>query len=330
MGLMTVSFASGTADLGFYTAATERLRITSGGNLQLTSDGTTRVISGNSNGGAIGIRSNSSTTDRGLLFGGIDNLFAFTEQARLDTNTGNFGIGTNAPSHPLDVNGIIRSDSWIGRANAAAPTADCAVFRPADNTLGFSTANTERMRITAAGDLLVGATSGNDGQIKVDGTGNASNCAVWGKSDGGSAAPTYVAWNNATSGDNKFIDFYTETSATVRGGIDYNRAGGLVRYNTTSDYRAKDIIGPVTNSGAIIDALTVYEGKMKGATQPRPMLIAHEAQLVAPYAVTGEKDEVNQDGTPKYQQIDVSSLVPLLIREIQSLRARVQELENKS
>jgi len=68
---------------------------------------------------------------------------------------------------------------------------------------------------------------------------------------------------------------------------------------------------------------------MKGATVERPMLIAHEAQAVTPYAVTGEKDAVNDDGTPKYQQMDVSSLVPLLIAEIQSLRARVAQLEAK-
>lgn len=75
--------------------------------------------------------------------------------------------------------------------------------------------------------------------------------------------------------------------------------------------------------------MKVYVGKMKGATIERPMLIAHEAQAVAPYAVTGTKDEVDADGNPKYQQMDASSLVPLLIAEIQSLRARVQTLEAK-
>jgi hypothetical protein len=57
------------------------------------------------------------------------------------------------------------------------------------------------------------------------------------------------------------------------------------------------------------------------------MLIAHEAQERAPYAVSGEKDAVNEDGTPKLQQMDVSALVPLMIAEIQALRARVAALE---
>jgi hypothetical protein len=71
----------------------------------------------------------------------------------------------------------------------------------------------------------------------------------------------------------------------------------------------------------------VYIGKMKGALVERPMLVAHEAQAVAPYSVTGQKDEVDADGNPKYQQMDVSSFVPLLIAEIQSLRTRVAALE---
>ena len=156
--------------------------------------------------------------------------------------------------------------------------------------------------------------------------GGAANTAVFKNSDTGSIP--IAAWNSATSGDNYFVGFYTEGSTgTFRGSITYNRAGGLVAYNTTSDYRAKDILGPITDTGAMIDALKVYEGQMKGATQPRPMLIAHEAQAVAPYSVTGEKDAVNDNGDPVFQQMDVSSLVPLLIAELQSLRARVAQLE---
>lgn len=78
-----------------------------------------------------------------------------------------------------------------------------------------------------------------------------------------------------------------------------------------------------------LGALKVYEGIMKGATQGRPMLVAHEAQAHVPYAVSGVKDELNGDGTPKLQQMDVSSLVPLLLAEIQSLRSRVKSLEEK-
>jgi hypothetical protein len=215
-------------------------------------------------------------------------------------------------------------------ANALLPTysfdasKDVGMYCPATSVLGFVTGQVERARITSGGDLLVGITSSS---AKISSDGGASS-ALWGKCST-SATSVSVIWNSATSGDNLFEQFFTDGGPTVRGTIDYNRAGGLTRYNTTSDYRAKDILGPVQNSGATIDALKVYEGQMKGATQSRPMLVAHEAQEHAPYAVTGEKDAVNEDGTPKYQQMDVSALVPLLLAEIQSLRARVAQLESK-
>jgi hypothetical protein len=188
----------------------------------------------------------------------------------------------------------------------------------------------ERMRIDSVGNLLVGTTSPIIGAARrgisvLAPTGNFVPAVF--SNDAGSNAAVVEMWNKATTTDNVFSYFYTETTATIRGSITYNRAGGLTAYNTTSDCRAKDILGPVASPGATIDALKVYEGQMKGATQSRPMLVAHEAQAVVPYAVTGVKDEVNEDGSPKFQQMDVSSLVPLLIAEIQSLRQRVAQLE---
>jgi len=200
-------------------------------------------------------------------------------------------------------------------------------FTAASGTAGATVTDfaTAKMTLDASGNLLVGTTSQVSGEKFSVNAGSATGVVV--KNTGGATYSPLYAWNATTTGDGYFSVFFTETAATFRGSITYNRAGGLVAYNTTSDYRAKDIIGPVSNSGSLIDSLKVYVGKMKGATIERPMLIAHEAQEVAPYAVTGLKDEVDADGKDKYQQMDVSSFVPLLIAEIQSLRARVQTLE---
>ena len=211
----------------------------------------------------------------------------------------------------------------IGYIGADTST-EFSVIARSGNVLKLGAGGSERARIDSSGNLLVGTTTNYNTRIVSVATNNALGII----NTTASSAAEYI-WNQATSGNNFFTDFATEGSFTSRGSITYNRAGGFVVYSTTSDYRAKDIIGPVVNPGATIDALKVYEGQMKGATQSRPMLVAHEAQAVTPYAVTGEKDAVNEDGTPKYQQMDVSSLVPLLIAEIQSLRIRIAQLEAK-
>jgi len=135
-----------------------------------------------------------------------------------------------------------------------------------------------------------------------------------------------INWNKGTTGDNAFVAFATEGTYTPRGSISYNRGAGTVAYNTTSDRRAKTIYGPVTDSGQVIDALNVYEGKMNWGTEIYPMMIADEMQPIVPYSVTGQPNATNPDGSPKYQQVDYTALVPLLIAEIQSLRARVSAL----
>jgi hypothetical protein len=256
------------------------------------------------------------------------------EAMRIDSS-GNVGIGATLPSAKLDVKVATDAKLLVQEGNTAGNVKMQAVNNAVSlntnleiaalNTQFFN-GGTERMRINSSGNLLVGqAVTGSyeDGRVATTSTGTASSFKT---TTVGAACS--INWNSATSGDNLFEYFVTETSPSVRGSIDYNRAGGLTRYNTTSDYRAKDIIGPVQNVGETIDALKVYEGVMKGATQSRPMLVAHEAQEYAPYAVTGVKDEVDENGTPKFQQMDVSSLVPLLLAEIQDLRKRIAILES--
>ena len=204
------------------------------------------------------------------------------------------------------------------------------IYRP--NATGFAISRTSSVdiKIETTGQVSIGTgTYDSTGSNQLYSLGGASTGALLIKNSAGNSANTGSVWNAATSTDNKFLSFGTEGTFTERGSIDYNRGGGAVRYNTTSDYRSKELYGKFESSGQLIDGAPVHLGLMKGAWIKRPMFVAHELQEFAPWAVSGEKDGVNKDGAPVFQQVDHQSLVPILWAEIQSLRGRLSALEAK-
>ncbi len=99
-------------------------------------------------------------------------------------------------------------------------------------------------------------------------------------------------------------------------------------YNTSSDYRLKEDIQAVPNATARTLALKPCNFQWIGSDYRVDGFIAHEVADQVPEAVTGEKDAVDADGNPEYQGIDQSKLVPLLVKTIQELEARITTLEN--
>ena len=269
---------------------------------------------------ASGTAGNAISFTQAMTLGANGNLLvgsttAPTGFARLSLVGGeSTGVGPNSGVQ-LTYNAGAYGGGAITTVNAAGGGLDFYTFTGNVGSESYS----YRARIDSSGNLLVGGiTSGVFGSERV--AADAGSARVFVGKTTSSGSEVYSAWSSATSGDNRFAGFWTETAANERGSITYNRAGGLVMYNQTSDYRAKDIIGPVADSGALIDSVPVYTGKMKDATQERPMFIAHETPA---YAHVGEKDAVDKDGKPVYQQMDASALIPVMWAEIQSLRKRL-------
>ena len=254
--------------------------------------------------------------------GTAGDAISFTQAMSLDSS-GNLLVGTTTASEKLSVVSSGASSTGIQLNQTGSGGRDYRIsstgtgYGSAGNLIIYdATAGAERARIDSSGNLYVGTTS-SYGRATIEAGSNSNGLFVINDTYD---YQTLSLWNKAGANDNLFARFFTESSLTLRGSITYNRGAGLTAYNTTSDYRAKDIIGPVTDSGSLIDSVPVYIGKMKGATQERPMFIAHETPA---YAHTGEKDAVDADGNPVYQQMDASALIPVMWAEIQSLRQRL-------
>jgi hypothetical protein len=92
-------------------------------------------------------------------------------------------------------------------------------------------------------------------------------------------------------------------------------------YNTSSDYRLKENIAPMTGALATVALLKPCTYTWKSNGSDGQGFIAHELAEVVPQCVTGEKDAVDEEGNPDYQAIDTSFLVATLTAAIQELKA---------
>ncbi len=252
--------------------------------------------------------------------GTAGNTISFTQAMTLDAS-GRLLVGVTSGSYALDVGDVSGGNMFRFTRSGAELSGFISGGVPfigstTNNAVALMTNNTERARITSGGDLLVGTTSAvNSAKVTVGFSGAANN--GFSLNDSGATANTvgYV---------------YFSRAGTSKGSITYNDTTNLIAYNTTSDYRLKTLIAPVTGSGARLDALNPIEYEWKANGKRARGFFAHEFQQVYADSVTGEKDAVDEEGKPVYQamQASTSEVIADLVAEIQSLRARVAALES--
>jgi hypothetical protein len=271
----------------FYTNSSERMRIDASGNVGIG----TSSINGRLN---LAVGASTACT---LRFTSNGTGAGSGDRGRLDF----YSADNSGTAYQLGYMDYDRADgtgtaSYIAFANRVSGTV------------------AERMRIDSSGNLLVAGTGTTPVQSNTAGAfsyrpaaqleinGNATQAAFFGRTN-----------------DGMIVGFYS--GGTRRGSVDI--AGATTSYVTSSDYRLKENIAPMTGALTTVSQLKPVTYKWKEDGKSGQGFIAHELQAVVSDCVTGEKDAVDADGNPQYQGVDTSFLVATLTAAIQELKVIV-------
>jgi hypothetical protein len=211
---------------------------------------------------------------------------------------------------------------------SVANDTNTGMWFPGADTIAWSEGGAERMRLNSYGNLGIGTssiTSGN--KLQVNGKVQASYYETTANSSKfkgggfyGNASIMAMGYSDVSTYNMKLISF-TNLSGDEKGHI--NIVGNSTFFNTSSDERLKENIQDAEDAGAKIDAIRIRQFDWKeGGSHEDYGIIAQELIEVAPEAISGDADSDDM------MSVDYSKLVPTLVKEIQSLRNRVEELEN--
>ena len=375
-----IQYNHSTNGMSFYTNASERIRITSGGDVGISNtspsaklhigSGSSALISGSAdelmvdNAGNSGITIGSGASSVGSLFFADSGSSASgyvqynhssnalimgteaTERMRITSDgrsffnysnetistygSGAYGgtVVVKAPSGSSNGLAILNESiggtsevalnftnefvanqyNYLGRIVAIPESSWTGTASTRSSALSFQTNNagtiSEKARLTSGGNFLVNCTAVPDSTV--EGfviTGNSSG----NRSSSGSATTSY-----------NHLLFYNGNG--IVGSI--STGGSTTTYSTTSDYRLKEDLQDF-NALEIASKIKMYDFKWKADDTRSYGVMAHELQEVVPQAVSGDKDDQYM------QQVDYSKLVPILLKSIQELEARVKELEKE-
>ena len=309
--------------------------------MALTLDGDNGVSGVNGSAGTPAIQ--GTDTNTGISFGTdtVNLVTGGTTRATVDSS-GRLGIGTS-PSYKLhvyddsNVQGFFNGWSSGGSLPAAGairfgnqtgyqgrvdydPTGSTNYIFENSYTSGsisWKINGSEKMRLEPNGRVLIGKTASSYSTQGIE-----LYPAEW---------ITVTNSNlclrlNRTGADGEVAQFMND--GTIVGRISVS--GSSTSYATSSDYRLKENVVPLTGAADRLNQLQVR--RFNFIADPDTTVdgfIAHEAQAVVPECVTGTQDEVDDEGNPVYQGIDQSKLVPLLTAALQEALAKIETLETR-
>ena len=290
-------------------------------------------------------------------------------------NTGNVGVGTTAPATKLNVvesgtaDAVIRVSNNNGGVYAASLNVDSTnltgsryntIYSSNNNTyqwaisgggadatmvFGTGSSNTERMRITSAGNLAVGASSAYaDSRFTVQSASTTNGCQtvnIYNSAASsttrnantlvricsqGSGADSTIVLTDNTSYNVYFCGNQGQASVTANSGGVY-LGSGATSWAGISDARLKNVTGTYTTALADIAQLepVKFTWKSDENNTPQVGLIAQSVQKVIPEAVEAQKS----DGNIEYLGVRYTEVIPLLVAAIKELKAEFDAYKAK-
>jgi len=242
--------------------------------------------------------------------------------------TGDVGINTTSPDGFLHIDGMTSSKAAI--VVEAAGTADNVIMEMQNNgaakrmTLQYDNSNIN-FNITDRNDDPI-ITFRESGNIGIGLETPTSALEMSGSLDNTSSKLLRLTRSNQGSSPAKAVGFYSNSGE--RGSITVSNFA--TAYNTSSDYRLKENVVPIEDGINRLMSLKPCRFNFISEEQVVDGFLAHEAQNIVPEAISGEKDQIDEDGNEVYQGIDQAKLVPLLTAALQEAIKRIEILEQKN
>ena len=208
-------------------------------------------------------------------------------------------------------------------------------YNGATNVANISAVGTTELRLNTVGQVIFHKTASG---IANDGNELLASGSIWNTM--ATDAPNLIL-NKQTGAivATAIFQSFRLTNSQI-GRIERNASTSAVLYQVSSDYRLKNVLGPVEGALDKVMALRPRWITWKGDPTEMEMaaFIAHEVDEVVPWAVSGEKDAVftaddeengfGTEGEINPQGLDMSQLIPVLTAAVQELTQRVGALES--
>ena len=295
---------------------------------------------GTSNNARVQAQRGNATDSADLLFSTRANGGSLTERMRIDRN-GRVGIGTTPTAEPLRVQSDSDTDFDVSSAafntalmlkNSTSGASNCVSLGMATESNGEIFLSAVQTSSNANADFVITSRLGGS---RIERIRIATNGVITtrGATAQGISAVTDRNYLELGAGYLNICRDDTATADTMTFGKNGSVVGRIqttgsgTNYVETSDYRLKENVTYDFDATSRLKQLKPCRFNFKlDADTTIDGFLAHEVDSIVPYAITGEKDATNEDGSINPQGIDQSKLVPLLTKALQEQQATIESL----